>query len=287
MPHVTRLGQRLAAERARVDHRLGADQRAVDRHHLTRADQHDVADLHVAPRPLPRGDRRPAAAPPSAPAARAASAHGALAQKRSPRAPRRPRTSTRRRRPRAPDPARAHPTIATSAIVSTPRLRSTTTVRPPRPSTPPPTAPPRRATPPGRRTPRPQDAADRPPRSPPPRSTREPARDARSTTGQPCAATDRGRTGTPASRGDRRYRGHAHTTRVTRKRRPRIRSGPPISTESPTTSVETSAASQRRSPAPDVGKYGLRGRGATRGSSRGAGDRDRAPDQALRQLARN
>jgi hypothetical protein len=47
-----RLGQWLAAERAGVDNGLGADHGAVDRHDLTGAHEHDVADLDVVYRHL-------------------------------------------------------------------------------------------------------------------------------------------------------------------------------------------------------------------------------------------
>ena len=125
-----RLGQRLAAERARVDHRLGADDRSVDRNDL--AGPHERRRRRPAPgRPAPpRGDHRPAAARPSGRAGSARSAPVAPAGRRPPQARRRRRTSARSRRRRAPRPSASAPTIATSAIVSTPRLCSTTIVRP-------------------------------------------------------------------------------------------------------------------------------------------------------------
>ena len=122
--------QRLAAERARVDDRLGADDRAVDRDHLAGAHDHDVADLDPLDRHLLEAARRRAAARPSGRAGPARSARAARASRRRPRAPRRRRTSARSRRRRAPRPSASAPTIATSAIVSTPMWWSTTTVRP-------------------------------------------------------------------------------------------------------------------------------------------------------------
>ena len=76
-PLPQRLGQRLAAERARVNDRLAADHGAVDRDDLAGAHQHHVAGLHPLDRDLFEVGRRPAAARPSARVARARSARGA------------------------------------------------------------------------------------------------------------------------------------------------------------------------------------------------------------------
>ena len=117
----------------------------------------------------------------SARAGPARSARGAPVWTRSPQAKPHQRTSTRSRPPRAHGSAPAAPTIATSAIVSTPRLCSTTTVRQPRRPAPPPALRPSHATLSGRRAPRPPRTTHRPPRARQERSTPGPAPDAQPT----------------------------------------------------------------------------------------------------------